>query len=139
MKLDATLFERVQESARAASSQLDVDGADVAVVLGSGLGGVADRLTRARTVPYASLPGFPETTVAGHPGRLVAGAIGDRTALLLCGPQKASYTVVNGRVIVRDGQNVGEGWHERYGSAHAEVNAFQAAGAFLRPRARGGR
>ena len=39
----------------------------------------------ARSVPYASLPGFPETTVAGHPGRLVAGAIGDRTALLLCG------------------------------------------------------
>ena len=27
----------------------------------------------ARSVPYASLPGFPETTVAGHPGRLIAG------------------------------------------------------------------
>ena len=47
-----------------------------AVVLGSGLGGVADRLDGARSVPYASLPGFPETTVAGHPGRLVAGTIG---------------------------------------------------------------
>jgi purine-nucleoside phosphorylase len=36
-------------------------------------------------VVYASLPGFPETTVAGHPGRLVAGTIAGKTALLLCG------------------------------------------------------
>ena len=85
MKMDATFFERVQTAARAASEQLDADDADVAVVLGSGLGGVADRLTASRSVPYASLPGFPETTVAGHPGRLVAGKLGGHTALLLCG------------------------------------------------------
>jgi purine-nucleoside phosphorylase len=85
MKMDATFFERVQTAARAAAEQLNADDADVAVVLGSGLGGVADRLTDARSVPYASLPGFPETTVAGHPGRLVAGTVGGHTALLLCG------------------------------------------------------
>src|ERR1700692_1291882 len=33
-----------------------------------------------------------------------------------------------GAVIVRDGQLVGEGWHQRYGQAHAEVNALAAAG-----------
>jgi diaminohydroxyphosphoribosylaminopyrimidine deaminase/5-amino-6-(5-phosphoribosylamino)uracil reductase len=33
-----------------------------------------------------------------------------------------------GAVVVRDGQNVGEGWHQRYGQAHAEVNAFAEAG-----------
>jgi diaminohydroxyphosphoribosylaminopyrimidine deaminase/5-amino-6-(5-phosphoribosylamino)uracil reductase len=33
-----------------------------------------------------------------------------------------------GAVIVRDGQPVGEGWHERYGEAHAEVRALNAAG-----------
>src|SRR5262245_44319725 len=33
-----------------------------------------------------------------------------------------------GAVLVRDGQVVGEGWHQRYGSAHAEVNALAAAG-----------
>jgi purine-nucleoside phosphorylase len=85
MKLDATFFDRVQGAAHAAAEQLALDSADVAVVLGSGLGGVADRLEGARSVPYASLPGFPETTVAGHPGRLVAGTIGGKTALLLCG------------------------------------------------------
>ena len=90
MKLTATLFDRVQEAARAAAAQLDVGEAEVAVVLGSGLGGVADKLEGARTVPYASLPGFPETTVAGHPGRLVGGKLGGRSALLLCGRVHAS-------------------------------------------------
>src|ERR1044072_9196358 len=33
-----------------------------------------------------------------------------------------------GAVVGRDGQNVGEGWHERYGSAPGEVNALLAAG-----------
>jgi diaminohydroxyphosphoribosylaminopyrimidine deaminase/5-amino-6-(5-phosphoribosylamino)uracil reductase len=33
-----------------------------------------------------------------------------------------------GAVIVRDGQVVGEGWHQRYGAAHAEVNALAQAG-----------
>ena len=81
MKLDQSFFDRVRGAAHAASEQLDIGTADVGVVLGSGLGGVADRLEAARSVPYASLPGFPETTVAGHPGRLVAG----KTVLLLCG------------------------------------------------------
>ncbi len=97
MKLGAPLFERVQAAARAVSEQLELDTPTAAVVLGSGLGGVADRLIDARRVAYASLPCFPETTVAGHPGRLVAGKIlgtpssgpagkpDDRTVLLLCG------------------------------------------------------
>jgi diaminohydroxyphosphoribosylaminopyrimidine deaminase/5-amino-6-(5-phosphoribosylamino)uracil reductase len=38
-----------------------------------------------------------------------------------------------GAVVVRDGECVGEGWHERYGQAHAEANALNAAG----ERARG--
>jgi diaminohydroxyphosphoribosylaminopyrimidine deaminase/5-amino-6-(5-phosphoribosylamino)uracil reductase len=33
-----------------------------------------------------------------------------------------------GAVVVRDGQFVGEGWHQRYGEAHAEVHALAAAG-----------
>src|SRR3954451_1208374 len=37
-----------------------------------------------------------------------------------------------GAVIVRDGRVVGEGWHQRYGEAHAEVHALAAAGAAAR-------
>ena len=39
---------------------------------------------------------------------------------------------VVGAVIVRDGETVGEGWHERYGGPHAEINALAAAGEHAR-------
>jgi len=48
----------------------------VAVVLGSGLGGVADRLLDASTIPYASIPDFPAPTVAGHRGIVLVGRLG---------------------------------------------------------------
>jgi purine-nucleoside phosphorylase len=85
VKLVATLFERVQGAAEAGARHLDAGGAEVAIVLGSGLGGVTDRLEGAKGAPYSSLPGFPETTVAGHPGRLVAGTLAGHKALLLAG------------------------------------------------------
>lgn len=45
----------------------------VGLVLGSGLGGLADLLNDATIIPYQELPGFPLSTVAGHAGRLVLG------------------------------------------------------------------
>jgi xanthosine phosphorylase len=47
----------------------------VALVLGSGLGAVADEVRDAVAIPYAELPGFPVGSVAGHAGRLVAGTL----------------------------------------------------------------
>ncbi len=47
----------------------------VAVVLGSGLGFLADQIEGAVRVPYAKIPGFPLPTVAGHAGELVAGTL----------------------------------------------------------------
>jgi xanthosine phosphorylase len=43
------------------------------IVLGSGLGGIADALTNATRFPYAELEGFPQPTVAGHGGTLHLG------------------------------------------------------------------
>jgi xanthosine phosphorylase len=45
------------------------------IVLGSGLGGVADALEDPVAIPYGDLPGFPEPGVAGHQGRLVLGRL----------------------------------------------------------------
>ena len=47
----------------------------VAIILGSGLGGFADKLEDATAIPYAELPGFPTPSVEGHAGRLVVGRI----------------------------------------------------------------
>jgi xanthosine phosphorylase len=48
----------------------------VGVVLGSGLGPVAEAVEDATAIPYADLPGFPTPGVEGHAGRAVAGRIG---------------------------------------------------------------
>ena len=50
--------------------------ADVAIILGSGLGGFADTFANARSIPTAELPGYPHSTVAGHKGRIVVGNVG---------------------------------------------------------------
>ena len=46
---------------------------EIALVLGSGLGGFADKIEVKETLPYAEIPGFPVSTVAGHAGRFVVG------------------------------------------------------------------
>jgi len=56
-----------------------------AVILGSGMGSVADGLENAVTIPYRELPGFPETTVPGHDGRLVIGTHEGQSIAFLSG------------------------------------------------------
>lgn len=48
----------------------------VALVLGSGLGGLADLIADGVTIPYRDLPGFPVSTVQGHAGELACGTLG---------------------------------------------------------------
>lgn len=85
MKLVSSLYDRVSMAAEAAAGRLDTSGVESAIVLGSGLASVADALEDARAVPYSQIPGYPETTVAGHPGRLASGRLGGRKVLAFCG------------------------------------------------------
>jgi purine-nucleoside phosphorylase len=57
----------------------------LAIILGSGLGQLADRIERVANIPYADIPGFPPSTVVGHAGRLVAGAIEGCEVIALSG------------------------------------------------------
>ncbi|MDH3291147.1 MAG: purine-nucleoside phosphorylase [Gemmatimonadota bacterium] len=47
----------------------------VAIVLGSGLGALAGAVTSPLRIPYGEIPGFPQTTVHGHAGELIAGML----------------------------------------------------------------
>jgi len=85
MKLAASLYDRVLAAAEAVGQTLDAEGAEIAVLLGSGLASAADRLRGAASAPYSALPGFPEPTVAGHPGRLLCGEWAGRKVLIFCG------------------------------------------------------
>jgi purine-nucleoside phosphorylase len=55
--------------------QNGVEGARVALVLGSGLGAFAERVELAHVVPYAEIDGMPRSRVPGHAGRLVVGEV----------------------------------------------------------------
>jgi purine-nucleoside phosphorylase len=55
------------------------------VILGSGLGGLARRLTDRRELAFEDVPGLPRATVAGHPGRLIAGMLAGRPVIALAG------------------------------------------------------
>jgi xanthosine phosphorylase len=57
----------------------------VAMVLGSGLGAVAEAVEDATTIPYEELPGFPVPHVAGHAGRAVCGHVGGVPVVALQG------------------------------------------------------
>lgn len=58
---------------------------DLAIVLGSGLGGLANAVEDAVRIPYAALPGFPQGGVSGHAGTLVAGRLSGKPVVMLAG------------------------------------------------------
>jgi purine-nucleoside phosphorylase len=58
---------------------------EVGIVLGSGLGGLADELDEPVAVPFDALPGWPAATAPGHVGRLLVGRLGGRSVVMLQG------------------------------------------------------
>lgn len=70
---------------------------ETALILGSGLGGLASQVTDAVAVPFAEIPGMAISTAPGHAGRLVAGSLfGHRCALM------------QGRVHLYEGRSAAE-------------------------------
>jgi purine-nucleoside phosphorylase len=58
---------------------------DVGIILGTGLGGLADEIEDAVSIPYQEIPGFPLSTVESHAGRLLVGCIGTRAVVAMQG------------------------------------------------------
>jgi purine-nucleoside phosphorylase len=77
------------EAARKAAAAIAKRAADrkptVAIVLGSGLGGLAKAIQNPIRVPFKEIPGFPEATVVGHDGAVIAGSLGGREIVALSG------------------------------------------------------
>lgn len=57
----------------------------VAVICGSGLGGLTDKLTQTQIFDYSEIPNFPQSTVPGHAGRLVFGVLNGRACVMMQG------------------------------------------------------
>ncbi len=67
-----TLYEQVTEAVASIRARTTVKPA-IALILGSGLGGIATELHDAASIPYTEIPHFVHSTVPGHAGRLLLG------------------------------------------------------------------
>ncbi|HEY3104045.1 MAG TPA: purine-nucleoside phosphorylase [Pyrinomonadaceae bacterium] len=83
-RVSSSLYERAEKAARFIRGRVQTE-LSIAVVLGSGLGGLADELSNATAIPYDEIPGFAHATVEGHAGCLVIGKIGDSPVAALQG------------------------------------------------------
>jgi len=80
-----SVYDRASEAARYIVSKAKTRTPRVAVVLGSGLGGVADAVEDGVEIPYSEIPHFVTSTVQGHDGKLIIGACGGVDVVLMKG------------------------------------------------------
>lgn len=80
-----SLSSIIAESADVARQLLPVASPSAAIILGSGLGGLAARIENDTRIKYRDLPGFESPTVEGHAGELIHGMLGGREVLALAG------------------------------------------------------
>jgi purine-nucleoside phosphorylase len=77
-------FERITEAATSILAAIP-EAPRVGIVLGSGLGHLADLVESPTVIPYASIPHFPRPSIEGHAGNLVAGRLGGTPVAMLQG------------------------------------------------------
>jgi purine-nucleoside phosphorylase len=78
------LFERIQDSVRAIQARTTLI-PEVGVVLGSGLGALAEQATDVVTIPYTDIPYFHGTSIEGHSGQMILGRLAGVPVAILQG------------------------------------------------------
>ncbi|TVY11541.1 purine-nucleoside phosphorylase [Paenibacillus cremeus] len=83
--MDRSYVEQIIESAQWISDQIGRRTLDVGLVLGSGLGDMAQQVEDAISIPYGNIPHFPVSTVEGHAGQFVIGTLEGKTVIVMQG------------------------------------------------------
>jgi purine-nucleoside phosphorylase len=78
------IYEQIIEAANFIQQNLD-NKPSVAIICGSGLGGLTNNINNAKTIDYASIPNFPTSSVKGHSGNLVIGNLGGKYVVAMQG------------------------------------------------------
>jgi purine-nucleoside phosphorylase len=78
------LFDRIETAAGVLRKRSPVS-PEVAIILGTGLGGLAEQIEVEASIPYEQIPGFPLSTVETHAGRLLLGRLGKRPVVAMQG------------------------------------------------------
>lgn len=77
--------ERIHKAADYVRSQLQGRQPVVGIVLGSGLGKLAEKIADPVVIPYSTIPGFPVSTAIGHKGNFIVGGLGGKTVIAMQG------------------------------------------------------
>lgn len=72
-----SMLQQIKNTASFIRNKVDFK-PQVGIILGSGLGGLADNIQVVAQLDYKDIPGFPVSTVAGHAGRLIFGMLGGK-------------------------------------------------------------
>lgn len=78
------MFERIEAAAAFVRTRSTLR-PSIALVLGSGLGGLAGQVAAEAAIAYADIPGFPRSTVEGHAGRLILGHLEGKPVVVMQG------------------------------------------------------
>lgn len=78
------MYSKIQETASWLRSRMTTH-PDTAIILGTGLGKLADEITEATSIPYKEIPNFPLSTVEGHCGQLIFGKLGNKDIMAMEG------------------------------------------------------
>jgi|SRR5271166_3833512 len=122
-----TYYDQVSEAAAFLRTKLGKLSPRVAIVLGSGLGAVADAVASPIAIPYAQIPHFPQSTVEGHSGRIVAGLMGGVPVVVMQGrvhfyegytPQQVTFPMrvlgamgIQSAILTNAAGGIQEGYH----------------------------
>ncbi len=78
-------IEKINTAAQFVSGKLGGREPVAGVVLGSGLGKLADKIENPVTIPYSEIPGFPISTAVGHKGNFIGGMLGGKFIVAMQG------------------------------------------------------
>jgi purine-nucleoside phosphorylase len=78
------LYDRVAGAATSVRARTRVQ-PEIAIILGTGLGGLAREIAVEAEIPYGDIPGFPLSTVEAHAGKLLAGRLAGRAVMAMQG------------------------------------------------------
>ncbi len=80
----SAILERITESNRVIRGYTDQK-PDIAIILGTGLGKLAEDIKNSVVIPYEKIKNFPVSTVPGHGGNLVIGQLGEKSVIAMQG------------------------------------------------------
>lgn len=85
MTKEINWLDKIQETADFIREKVGGEMPKVAIVLGSGLGNLADKIDIKAAIPYSEIPNFPVSTVEGHKGQLIFGMLGKKYVMAMQG------------------------------------------------------